>query len=218
MNCILFDRAFSKVEQRRRSYSIVIKNKMKKLGLLVILSFLAIAYSIDIQAANDDFCERFPLNSTCQEASTDSEIDTDNSSPDNSEAKIIDLLTADGVETYLRELGYVDITRSQTQTNSLNFLMQGRPVSVYIAPNGKGMSLFSYYPQEEKITLEVINDWNKSLRYSFAYLYTTKDNKELVILETNLTVTGGVTENRLKSFFVLHSDYQGFFSQYLSEL
>ena len=194
---------------------------MKKLGLLVILSWLAIAFPIDIKAANDDFCERFPLNSRCQEVSTDSEINTEtnietNSSPDNSEAKIIDLLTADEVETYLRELGYVDITRKQN--NSLNFLMQGRPVSVFIAPNGKGMSLFSYYPQDEKITLETINDWNKSLRYSFAYLYTTKDNEELVILETNLTVTGGVTENRIKSFFVLHSDYQGYFSQYLGEL
>ena len=80
------------------------------------------------------------------------------------------------------------------------------------------MSLFSYYPKDDKTTLEVVNDWNQSLRYSFAYLYTTKKNNEVIILETNLTVTGGVTEERVKSFFVLHGDYQGFFSRYLSEL
>ncbi|VEP11316.1 exported hypothetical protein [Hyella patelloides LEGE 07179] len=182
--------------------------------ILLLLSLPLISFPINAQTADDAFCEKFPLNSRCQEESA---VNEDNSAPNDSrDNQIVDLLTIDEVERYLKELGYIDVTRNNN--NSLNFLMQGRPCSVFIASNGKGMSLFSYYPQDEKTTLEAINDWNKSLRYSFAYLYTTTKNDELVVLETNLTVTGGVTESRIKSFFVLHSDYQAFFGRYLSEL
>ena len=75
---------------------------------------------------------------------------------------------------------------------------------------------FFDYPKDEKTTLEVLNDWNKSIRYFFAYLHTTEKNNEVFILD-NLTVSG-VTEERIKSFFVLHGDDRGYFSRYLSEL
>ena len=184
--------------------------------LLLLLSIILLVNtrSLDAQDSSDDFCENFPLNSRCQENNTEEAEPEPSLNLDDSE--LIDLLTIEQVERYLKEIGYIDVTIDDE--NTLTFYIQGRPCSVYIAPNGKGMSLFSYYPKEEKTTLEVLNEWNKSLRYSFAYLYTTEKNNEVIILETNLTVTGGVTEERVKSFFVLHSDYQGYFSRYLSEL
>ena len=183
--------------------------------LLISIILLVNTRPLDAQNSSDDFCEKFPLNSRCQENNTEIEAEPEpNFKPNDSE--VIDLLTIEQVERYLKEIGYIDVTTDDE--NTLTFYIQGRPCSVFIAPNGKGMSLFSYYPKDEKTTLEVLNEWNQSLRYSFAYLYTTEKNKEVIILETNLTVTGGVTEERIKSFFVLHSDYQGYFSRYLSEL
>ena len=191
-----------------------------KFSCCILLSLLTIILPINTRLINaqdtsEDFCEKFPLNSRCQE--NEPEIEAEPSpSIDSSNSEIIDILTIEEVERYLKEIGYIDITRDNE--NSLTLYIQGRLCSVYIAPNGKGMSLFSYYPKDENTTLEVLNDWNQSLRYSFAYLYTTKKNNEVIVLETNLTVTGGVTEERIKSFFVLHGDYQGYFSRYLSEL
>lgn len=188
--------------------------------LLSLLSIILLVNTppLNAQDSSEDFCEKFPLNSRCQENNTEeteTELETE---PDLNlnDSEVINLLTIEQVERYLKEIGYIDITSEDE--NTLTFYIQGRPCSVFVAPNGKGMSLFSYYPKDEKTTLEVLNDWNKSLRYSFAYLYTTEKNNEVIILETNLTVTGGVTEERIKSFFVLHSDYQGYFSRYLSEL
>ena len=183
--------------------------------LLLSINLSVNTRPIYAQDASEDFCEDFPLNSRCQE--NDSEIETEPSPSLNSDnSEVVDILTIEQVERYLKEIGYIDVTIDDE--NTLNFYIQGRLCSVFVAPNGKGMSLFSYYPKDEKTTLEVLNDWNQSLRYSFAYLYTTKKNNEVIILETNLTVTGGVTEERIKSFFILHSDYQGYFSRYLSEL
>lgn len=191
-----------------------------KFSWCILLSLLTIILPINtrlINAQNDseDFCEKFPLNSRCQEK--ESEIETEPSpSVDSSNSEIIDILTIEEVERYLKEIGYIDITRDNE--SSLTFYIEGRLCTVFIDPEGTGMALFSYYPKDEKTTLEVINDWNKSLRYSFAYLYTTKKNNEVIVLETNLTVAGGVTKERIKSFFVFHGVYQGYFSRYLSEL
>ena len=126
-------------------------------------------------------------------------------------------MTPEEVEQYIKELGYIDVKRNP-ENDSLAFLMQGRLCLVIIVPNGKGMSVSTYYPKEEKTTLEVLNDWNRGLRYSFAYVYTTKEDKDFVLLETNLTVTGGVTKERIKTFFMHHSLYQSRFDQFLSQL
>lgn len=193
------------------------KTKFNWYLLLLLLSIILPVNTrpIHAQDASEDFCEDFPLNSRCQE--NDSEIEAEPSPSLNSDnSEVVDVLSIEQVERYLKELGYIDVTIDNE--SSLTLYIQGRLCSVYIAPNGKGMSLFSYFPKDEKTTLEVINQWNQSLRYSFAYLYTTKKNNEVIVLETNLTVTGGVTEERIKSFFVLHGDYQGYFGRYLSEL
>ncbi|MDJ0745279.1 MAG: YbjN domain-containing protein [Xenococcaceae cyanobacterium MO_167.B27] len=189
---------------------------MKNFSWFLLLLLLSITLSAEAQTANEDFCTRFPLNARCRENSLEKETNSSRNNFNSSENEIVDILDIEAVEKHLRELGYTNFTRNNN--NSLSLLIQGRPCSVFIASNGKGMSLFSYFPKDEKTTLEVLNDWNKSLRYSFAYIYETKKNNELVILETNLTVTGGVTEERIKSFFLLHTDYQTRFSQYLAGL
>lgn len=189
---------------------------MKKFSWVLLLSLLSITCSVNAQTDNEDFCEKYPLNSVCKQ---DNSPEKTNPSRDNLElnnSNVIDTLTLDEIERYLREIGYVDINR--LDETSLTLMMQGRLCSIIMARNGKGVSIGSYFPKDDKITLDVVNEWNKSLRYSFAFIYETQEKKEWVILETNLTVTGGVTEQRIKSFLRLHTDYQTYFSQYLNQL
>lgn len=189
---------------------------MKNFSWVLLLSLLSITLSVNAQTDNEDFCRKYPLNSICKQDNSPQKTNSSRDNLERSDSNIVDTLTLDEIEKYLREIGYVSINR--LDDFSLTVMMQGRLCNIIMAKNGKGMSIGSYFPKEENMTLEVLNDWNKSLRYSFAFLYTTKKDKEWVILETNLTVTGGVTSERIKSFFRLHTDYQTYFSQYLNQL
>lgn len=182
---------------------------MKNLSWVLLLSLPLITWSANVQAANGDFCEKYPLNARCKQNNSEN-------STNSSDNKIVNILTLETVEQYLKELGYIEINK--INETSLSLLMQGRPCTIILAKNGQGMSIGSYYPKEEKTTLEVLNDWNKSLRYSFAFIYKTKQNSEGVILETNITITGGVTEQRIKTFFRHHVSYQTYFNQYLNKI
>ncbi|MDJ0647168.1 MAG: YbjN domain-containing protein [Xenococcaceae cyanobacterium MO_188.B19] len=185
---------------------------MKNIFWLLVFWFLSTGFSVNAQSPSEDFCKTFPLNSRCKEKNSNSR--TNISSSSNNE--IVENLTIEKVERYLRELGYLNLKRDNEYT--LSFFIKGRPCFIVIASNGKGMVLSSAYPQDKKASLEAINDWNKSFRYSFAYIWTTSNNKQSIFFQTNLTVTGGVTETRIKNFFVLHSDYQTRFTKYLDSL
>ena len=91
-----------------------------KYSCYILLSLLTIILPINTrlinaQDASEDFCEKFPLNSRCQE--NEPEIETE-SSPniDPSNSEIIDILTIEEVERYLKEIGYIDITRDNENT------------------------------------------------------------------------------------------------------
>lgn len=194
---------------------------MKKISLLLLLSSLTVTLPTYAQDANSDFCDRFPLNSRCtqdspNQDSSETEITPSPSRAVSSDTKILENLTLDQVENYLREIGYIDIKRNEN--NSVSFLMQGRPCSVFLSPKGTGVIISSYYPKTEQTTLEVLNNWNNGFRYSYAYIYETKEAEEIIFLDTNLTLIGGVTEERIKNFFLLHSSYQTNFDRYLQEL
>lgn len=189
---------------------------MKKISLLLLLSSLTVALPVDAQGVSEDFCARFPLNSRCTEDSSETQVAPSQNGSVSSDTTVVESLNLDQLENYLREIGYVDIKRNEN--NSLSFLMQGRPCSAFLSPQGDAVILSSYYPKTEQITLEALNDWNKGFKYSYAYLFETKDATEIVFLDTNLTLIGGVTEERVKNFFLLHSRYQSNFDRYLQEL
>ena len=189
---------------------------MRKIGLFLLLSSFTLAIPTYAQGIDADFCDRFPLNTRCTEDSSEGEVTPRENRAVSSDSKIIENLTLDEVETYLREIGYINIKRNEN--NSISFLMQGRPCYVFLSPKGTGVIISSFFPKTEQTTLESLNSWNRGFKYSYAYLYETKDAKEMVFLDTNLTLIGGVTEERIRNFFLLHSSYQTNFDRYLNGL
>ena len=188
---------------------------MQKIVLLLLLSFFSVVVPAYSQNADEDFCDRFPLNSRCTQESPESKVAPldKNIAGDNN---IVESLTLEEVENYLREIGYINIKRNEN--NSISFLMQGRPCYVFLSPKGTGIIVSSFFSKTEQMTLEALNGWNKGFKYSYAYLYETQDAKEMVFLDTNLTLIGGVTEERIRNFFLLHSAYQTNFERYLNGL
>ena len=187
---------------------------MKIFSWVLCLSMLAIAPLVKAQSPSPDFCQKYPFNARCKQNTPLRERPFPRNNLDRS--KIIDNLTIEVVEKYLRKIGYVDISRLE-DINSIVLMMQGQSSFISVAPNGKGMTLLSYFPKDEKVTLEAINNWNKGLRYSMAYILELKNKEEMAILATNLTVTGGVSEKRIESFFQLHNVYINRFNKYLNE-
>ncbi len=120
---------------------------IKKISWFLLLSLLSISLSVNAQTDNEDFCQKYPLNSIC---SQDKSPQKTNSARDNLELnnnKIVDILTIDEIERYLREIGYVSITRLDEL--SLTLMMQGRLCNVIMARNGQGVAIGSYFPKDE---------------------------------------------------------------------
>jgi hypothetical protein len=193
---------------------------MKKTIFLFLVTWLSLVVPVNTRAANDNLCPKLFLNSRCQEnfarketsLTQNDDLDEgdldERNTQDIRESNIVETVTLEELETYLKKIGYVDLKKNEDD-NAIDFLMQGIPC-------GKGIYLYSFYFKDKKISLEAINDWNKN-GHSIAYGGFVEE-KEFVSLGTHLVIAGGVTEERIKSFFVTHATYQAEFNQYLEGL
>ncbi|GEO82657.1 YbjN domain-containing protein [Pararhodospirillum oryzae] len=111
------------------------------------------------------------------------------------EGPVVEHLTASQVEQILQSQGFTNITTDQD--GDLVVMMQGVKVLVLIGSN-KGTSIDMQFSMSgTQATMEKVNTWNKTRRYSRAYL----DDDGDPVLEAEQDLAGGVTTARLVDFF-----------------
>ena len=189
---------------------------MKNFSWFLLLFVLSTVLPVNAQDADTDFCDQYPENTRCQSDTSENEASSFESKLDADASEIVDKLSLEQLEGYLNEWGYTNITRYKDK--SLKVLMEGRSCLIYVSESGTGMSLSTSFLKDDIISLEDLNDWNKSLRYSLAYIIKTENQGEVVVFETTLPVSGGVTKERVKNFFQTFPILAGQFNQYLVDL
>ena len=102
-------------------------------------------------------------------------------------------ITRDDLITYVKDEGFGSI---ETR-NATSFLtrMEGYKVAFFVLSDGE--SVQAYFGRSgTEARLASINAWNKSKRYSRAYL----DDDGDPVLELDLDLAGGVTPDRIRDF------------------
>ena len=183
---------------------------MKCISLLLASILFLTSTVVNAQTFDNSFCKKYPLNKKCRDNFKPNERTPERSSI--GQDKTFDSINSQDAEKLLRELGYVDLSVAK---DTILFLMQGRLTMVFIASNGFGISVTTFLPREESITLENLNDWNQDLRYSTASLSRTEKG-ELIAFQTYLTISGGVSERVIKTFFRHHNLYLTDFQKFLA--
>ena len=143
---------------------------MRNFSWLLLLFLLSTILPINAQDVDPDFCDRYPSNNRCQSDTSEDESSSSDSKFDADISETVNKLSLEQLEGYLNELGYTNVTRYNEKI--LKVLMEGRTCLIYLSKSGTGMSLNTSFLKED-ISLEDLNDWNKSLRYSLSYIINT---------------------------------------------
>ncbi len=131
------------------------------------------------------------------------------SSPANAaDGDVIEKMTAGKVERIMQELGLKDVT--EVDNNTYRFEYEG--LKILIFNKEETMQLYAGF-SGAKISLSRINEWNKTKRFSRAYL--DKDNDP--VLEADIEITGGVTEKNIKEWFKTYQVSITTYKKHLSE-
>ena len=105
---------------------------------------------------------------------------------------IITSITADQLKTILKEEGYAVST---DQDGDLLWKIEGYRTYLIVSDKGQYVQFQSSF-EETEATIEKVNEWNKTKRYSRSYL----DDDQDPILELDLDLEGGITRARINSF------------------
>ncbi len=103
---------------------------------------------------------------------------------------VIDKMSVATVERLMKSL---DLEFEEVDNNAYSFQTQG--LKVILFNKEETLQLYAGFTGR-KITLSRINEWNKTKRFSRAYL--DKDNDP--VIEADIELTGGVTEANFKEW------------------
>ena len=122
-----------------------------------------------------------------------------------SEEKVVKYASSKLVEGLLEAL---DLTYDEINDGAYSFKMNG--YKVILVNKGEDIQIFAIF-SGKKITLTRINEWNKTKRFSRAYL----DDDGDAVLDADLDFEGGVTGETLLRFLKIFSDSVEAFSDHL---
>ena len=112
------------------------------------------------------------------------------------ESSVFDTLSMQSVADVLKEEGYSAEKLSTDGEETVQWKMDG--YSSYIIPYDEGLSIQFYICfSGTSATLEKVNEWNKTKRFSRSYL----DDEGDPCLELDLDLAGGITRGRLVDYF-----------------
>lgn len=122
-----------------------------------------------------------------------------------SEEKVVKYASSKLVEGLLEAL---DLTYEEINDGVYSFKMNG--YKVVLVNKGEDIQILAFF-SGKKITLTRINEWNKTKRFSRAYL----DDDGDAVLDADLDFEGGVTGETLLRFLKIFSDSVEAFSEHL---
>ena len=103
---------------------------------------------------------------------------------------IYETITPAKLEVIMDDMG-LDVNKDD---DSVDWNINGHNVVVFVGPNNESIQFYCYWRDE--VTRSKINDWNRTTRFSRAYL----DGDGDPVLELDLDIVGGVTEARIQDF------------------
>lgn len=95
---------------------------------------------------------------------------------------------------YLGELGFGDATLDED--GDVVFKMQGYEILIFVGSSQGKYLLIKFAVTGSTATIPMMNEWNRTKKYSRAYIDVDGD----AMLESDLDLEGGVTPDRIKSF------------------
>ena len=122
---------------------------------------------------------------------------------------IISQMSASDVTSLLRDMGY-DPQGLEGRDNAWTIELSGRRAVVMLSSSGQNLALWSYVTGS-KVTLEKINEWNKTKRFSRAYLDSDGDPN----VEWDIDLEGGVSlgavREGIRTFGLVIDAFKDFF-------
>ncbi len=109
------------------------------------------------------------------------------------EPQVIHKLTAQQLQKWMAALGHETVVVRSPQL--LIWKIHTVKVALVIRDNGQGLQFFAYY-KGGGVSLEQINQWNRTRRFSRSFL----DEKGNPCLKLDLDLRGGVTRKQLERF------------------
>ncbi|QDU41027.1 hypothetical protein Mal4_53920 [Maioricimonas rarisocia] len=110
-----------------------------------------------------------------------------------SDQQIVKSLSGQELQNILRAEGYFNV--EVDADGDLNFKIEGTKVQIFVANDQESIQFHSAWAGTNA-TLRKVNEWNKTKKYSKAYLDDDGDPH----LELDLDLAGGVTVARIKDF------------------
>ena len=122
---------------------------------------------------------------------------------------VINKMTPGDVEALLRDMGY-EFERVEGDNPAYRFQLAGRPVVIFLSRTGMNLQLWTYLTGR-RVTLDQVNNWNQSKRFSRAYL--DKDGDPNVEYDVDLEggVTLGAVREAIETFEAVVTAFKDFF-------
>lgn len=122
---------------------------------------------------------------------------------------IVTQMSADDVTGLLRDMGF-DPQPLEERDNAWTIELSGRRALVMLASSGQNLALWSYVTGN-KVTMEKVNEWNKTKRFSRAYLDSDGDPN----VEWDIDLEGGVSlgavREGIRTFGLVIDQFKEFF-------
>lgn len=121
------------------------------------------------------------------------------------DAEVLKKIPPERMEQILKELGLAFERVDQNGVTAFDFLLAAYPVRLFT--DGSDLQMFAIY--EQKPDAKKINDWNRTRRFSRAFL----NEEGNACLDCDLAYRGGTTPGAVKDFIlVFRQSVEEFFS------
>ena len=123
---------------------------------------------------------------------------------------VITTMTMDDLDGVLRRMGY-SFERVEGKDRQRRFRLEGRPVTVTLSERGNNVMLWSYVVGGGNVTVQKVNEWNKTKRFSRAYLDSDGDPNVEWDVDLDGGSTIGAVEEGIRTFGLVLQAFTGFF-------
>ena len=122
---------------------------------------------------------------------------------------VISKISAGQLMNLAREEGY---SCSLDEDGDLLWKMDGYTTYLFISKSGRIITFqtgFQCGDEDEAALLQRINQWHRGIRFARTYYEKRPENADLLKLELDIDLTGGVTKERLIDFLITCRDMFG---------
>ncbi len=125
-------------------------------------------------------------------------------------ADVITQMSSDDVQRLLRDMGYSP-QALEGRDNAWSIEVSGRRAVVMLSSSRQNLALWSYIRGEGRVTMEKVNEWNKTKRFSRAYLDSDGDPNVEWDIDLEGGVSMGAVREGIRTFGIVVEAFKAFF-------